>query len=202
MAEDRRLPLISATGSCGDGREVGADGRRRLGPIVAGTRRQQRDDSHRSANLDLALRAVLFAAVGTAGQRCTTLRRLIIHESIADRFCSDWPKPTAASDRDPLGGWRFAGAADQRTAVERCSSARGNREDTGRHSRLRRQAARSARLLRRTDDHPRPGRACTIVREETFAPILYVMTYHTLDEAIAIHNASPRDCRPPSSPTG
>ncbi|MBM3769328.1 MAG: aldehyde dehydrogenase family protein, partial [Acidobacteria bacterium] len=83
MAEDRRLPLISATGSCKMGRSVAQTVGARLGRTLLELGGNNGLIVTESANLDLALRAILFAAVGTAGQRCTTLRRLIIHESIA-----------------------------------------------------------------------------------------------------------------------
>src|SRR5205823_2382055 len=86
MTDDRRLPLISATGSCGMGRKVGAAVSGRLGKTLLELGGNNGIILTPQANLDLALRAVLFAAAGTAGQRCTTLRRLIIHESIADAF--------------------------------------------------------------------------------------------------------------------
>src|SRR5688572_9496474 len=86
LAADTRVPLISATGSCAMGRAVGTTVAQRLGRSLLELGGNNGLILTESANLDLALRAVLFAAVGTAGQRCTTLRRLIVHESIADSF--------------------------------------------------------------------------------------------------------------------
>ena len=88
MAEDRRLPLISATGSCEMGRSVGATVGGRLGRTLLELGGNNAIIVTESANLDLALRAVVFAAIGTTGQRCTTLRRLLVHDSIADEFIS------------------------------------------------------------------------------------------------------------------
>ena len=84
MVADHRLPLISATGSCAMGRKVGATVAGRLGRVLLELGGNNAIIISEKANLDLGLRAVLFAAVGTAGQRCTTLRRLIVHESVAD----------------------------------------------------------------------------------------------------------------------
>ncbi|MGH7129973.1 MAG: aldehyde dehydrogenase family protein, partial [Planctomycetaceae bacterium] len=86
MAEDRRLPLISATGSCAMGSSVGQAVSRRLGRSLLELGGNNAVIVSETADLDLTLRAVLFAAAGTAGQRCTTLRRLIIHQSILDEF--------------------------------------------------------------------------------------------------------------------
>ena len=86
MIQDRRLPLISATGSCRMGRRVGEVVGRRLGRALLELGGNNAIIITPSADLELALRATAFAAVGTAGQRCTTARRLIVHESIHDAF--------------------------------------------------------------------------------------------------------------------
>ncbi|MFN0131925.1 MAG: aldehyde dehydrogenase family protein, partial [Phycisphaerales bacterium] len=87
LVADRRLPLISATGSCRMGRRVGQVVADRFGRSLLELGGNNGLIVTPSADLDLALKAVVFGSVGTAGQRCTTTRRLIIHESIADRFC-------------------------------------------------------------------------------------------------------------------
>ena len=92
MAEDSRLPLISATGSTAMGKSVGKTVAGRMGRSLLELGGNNGLILTESADQDLALRAVLFASVGTAGQRCTTLRRLIIHESIADAFVSKLAK--------------------------------------------------------------------------------------------------------------
>ncbi len=89
LCEDRRFPLISATGSCRMGRSVGQTVAARLGRTLLELGGNNAVVLTPSADQALALRAVVFAAVGTSGQRCTTLRRLIIHESIADRFAAN-----------------------------------------------------------------------------------------------------------------
>src|SRR5207247_6247944 len=94
LAADPRLPLISATGSCAMGRAVATAVAQRMGRSLLELGGNNGLILTESANVDLALRAVLFAAVGTAGQRCTTLRRLIIHEPILDSFAS---RPAATS---------------------------------------------------------------------------------------------------------
>ncbi len=84
MADDRRLPLVSATGSCAMGREIGPRVARRLGRTLLELGGNNGIIVTESADLNLALRAVAFASLGTTGQRCTTLRRLFLHESIAE----------------------------------------------------------------------------------------------------------------------
>jgi aldehyde dehydrogenase (NAD+) len=142
-----------------------------------------------SANLDLALRAVLFAAVGTAGQRCTTLRRLIVHESIAEpflaRLCKAYGSITIGDPRKddilmgPLINERAV--ATMLLAIEAIKTQGGEIVCGG--ARIDRPGNFvKPTIVRARADVP-------IVREETFAPILYVITYRTLDEAIAIHNS-------------
>src|SRR5262249_53343881 len=86
MVADRRIPLISATGSCRMGRKVGSVVANRLGRALLELGGNNAVIVTESADLELAVRYVVFGAVGTAGQRCTSTRRLIVHESIADRF--------------------------------------------------------------------------------------------------------------------
>jgi aldehyde dehydrogenase (NAD+) len=140
------------------------------------------------ADLDLALRAVAFAAVGTAGQRCTTLRRLILHESIAETFLARL-KSVYASIKigDPWEDGVLMGPLINESAVESMMKA------------LEAAKAQGGAILQGGNRLDRPGffveptivradPSMPIVAEETFAPILYVMTYRDLDEALAIQN--------------
>jgi len=141
-----------------------------------------------AADLDLALRAILFAAVGTAGQRCTSLRRLILHESIAeallDRLKRAYASVTIGDPAEdgvlmgPLINDRAVGAMMQALAA---AQAQGGEVLCG------------GTRIDRPGSFVRPAivrahAAMPIVSEETFAPILYALTYRTLDEAIAIQN--------------
>ncbi len=104
MLEDRRLPLISATGSCRMGRRVGEVVGRRLGRTLLELGGNNAIIITPSADLELAIRATAFAAVGTAGQRCTTARRLIVHESIHDAVLERLVQVySPGQDRRPLG---------------------------------------------------------------------------------------------------
>jgi aldehyde dehydrogenase (NAD+) len=189
MAEDRRLPLISATGSCAMGRSVAHAVGRRLGKTLLELGGNNGAVVCRSANLDLALRGVLFAAVGTAGQRCTTLRRLFLHESIAAEFTD---RLIAAYRSVPVGPpWQegvLMGPLISESAVRRMLDAvTAAREQGGEilcgGKRLDRPGFFvEPTLIRARAEMP-------IVAEETFAPVLYVMTFRELDEAITLHNA-------------
>ncbi len=189
MIADPRLPLISATGSCRMGRRIGEVVGKRLGRCLLELGGNNGVIIAPSANLDLALRAVLFAAVGTAGQRCTTLRRLIVHESIA----RDFEQRLVAAYRsvkigDPWEDGVLMGPLINQQAVEAMMTAldqarsQGGEVVYGGH-----RLERPGYFVEPTIVRASPDMA--IVGEETFAPILYLMTYRDLDEAIAIHNS-------------
>jgi aldehyde dehydrogenase (NAD+) len=192
LAADTRLPLISATGSVPMGRAVGSAVAQRLGRSLLELSGNNGLIVTESANLDLALRAVLFAAVGTAGQRCTTLRRLIIHESIMDDFTSRLVtayksvKPGNPWEDGVLLGPLIGGRAAEEfvTAIERARSQGGKVLCGGRR------IDRPGYYVEPTIIAARPD--MQIIQQETFAPILYVLGYKTLDEAIALHNSVPQ----------
>src|SRR5262245_11139367 len=192
LASDTQLPLISATGSCTMGRSVAATVSGRLGRTLLELGGNNGLILSESANLDLALRAVLFAAVGTAGQRCTTLRRLIIHESIAEQFTGKLAQAyKSIQPGDPwedgvlLGPLIRGSAADQFEAAVAAAQLQGGKLLAG------------GSRIKRPGYHVQPTLIAAhggmeIVKQETFAPILYVLPYKTLDEAIALHNAVPQ----------
>ena len=189
MTGDRRLPLISATGSSAMGRKVAMAVGSRLGRSLLELGGNNAVILAPSANLDLALRAVAFAAVGTAGQRCTTLRRLIVHESIAEPFVARLVKAYGSVKiGDPGEEGVLMGPLINARAVETMLSAietikaQGGEIVCGGHKLDRPGYFVEPTIVRAPRDMP-------IVREETFAPILYVITYRTLDEAIDIHNS-------------
>jgi aldehyde dehydrogenase (NAD+) len=188
MIQDQRLPLISATGSCRMGRRIGEVVGRRLGRALLELGGNNAIIISPSAELELAIRATVFAAVGTAGQRCTTARRLIVHESIHDavleRLIHVYSRVTIG---DPWDKSVLMGPLISERAVEAMMAAL---------AAARKQGAEIAYGGKRL---PRPGffvepalvkarPEMPIVGEETFAPILYVMKFKTLDEAIAIQN--------------
>lgn len=192
LASDIRFPLVSATGSCAMGRSVAGTIAARLGRSLLELGGNNGLILTESANQDLALRAVLFAAVGTAGQRCTTLRRLIAHESIADSFTERLAK--AYRSIQPGLPWEegvLLGPLIRQRAVEQFEAAITAAQSQGGKivcggSRFKRPGYYvHPTIIRATAEMP-------IVKQETFAPILYVIPYKTLEEAIAIHNGVPQ----------
>jgi aldehyde dehydrogenase (NAD+) len=189
MLEDRRLPLISATGSCRLGRVVGEVVGRRLGRSLLELGGNNAIIITPSADFELAIRATVFAAVGTAGQRCTTARRLIVHESLHDRVLERLESIyRRIRIGDPWDDSVLMGPLISEESVTAMAAAL---------EAARRQGGEVVYGGKRLD---RPGYFVEpalvkarpdmpIVGEETFAPILYVMSYRTIDDAIAIQNA-------------
>lgn len=188
LAADSRLPLISATGSCAMGRKVGEATAKRFGRSLLELGGNNAAIVTPKADLDLALRAVVFAAAGTAGQRCTTLRRLFLHESIADAFISRLIRAYQSLPiGDPFDPGTLVGPLINRKAVETMETSLALAKEQGGEILV------GGRRLDRPGFFVEPtivrARAdMPIVREETFAPILYVMTYTDLNEAIALQN--------------
>lgn len=189
MTSDRRLPLISATGSCAMGRQIAPIVSQRLGRVLLELGGNNGAIVTETADLDLALRAVVFAAVGTAGQRCTTLRRLFLHDSIAESFTARLVAAYASIKiGDPMDESTLMGPLIDLSAVEAMQSAL--QSATGQGGEILFGGRRLDRpgffvepaIVRATPDMP-------IVSQETFAPILYVMTYSSLDDAIRWHNS-------------
>jgi aldehyde dehydrogenase (NAD+) len=194
LVDDDRVALVSATGSVRMGQQVGPRVAKRFGRTLLELGGNNAAAVTPSADLDLAVRAIVFAAAGTAGQRCTTLRRLIVHRSVAD----DLVGRIAAAYRqlpigDPSTDGTLVGPLIHETAyrdmVGALEQARadggevlgGERHDVG-HPSAYYVAPAVVRMPSQTD----------IVHTETFAPILYVLVYDDLDEAIALNNAVPQ----------
>ena len=138
---------------------------------------------------------MLFAAVGTAGQRCTSLRRLIVHESIADELVDRLAGAYGSVPiGDPREARRSSARSSTREAFGRMESALGQAAKEGGEVLAAEVASRRAlarRLVRRAAIVRMPSQT-DVVQQETFAPILYVMPYRDLDEAIAMHNDVPQ----------
>jgi len=207
LLHDRRVPLISATGSCQMGYRVAEVVGKRVGRTILELGGNNAVIVTPSANMDLALRAILFGAVGTAGQRCTTTRRIIVHESVREELVARLVK---AYESIPIGDPREAttlmgplvtrGAVeDMRKAIERINDEGGEILYGGEP----------------LDGDEYPGghyvEPCIaaarneyeIVQEETFAPILYIIGYgdpsssprqavDEIGEAVALHNGVPQ----------
>ena len=188
LIADHRLPLVSATGSTRMGRRVAEVVGARLGRSLLELGGNNALILTPSADLNIALRAVLFSAVGTAGQRCTTLRRLIVHESIAEEFLS---RLVTAYDRvtigDPITDGVLMGPLINEQAIKAMQDALSAAREQGGEV-LRGGTRLDCPGLFVTPAIVRAKPEMPIVGIETFAPILYVMTYRELDEAIAIQN--------------
>ncbi len=196
MSADTRIPLLSATGSTRMGKAVGTAVAERLGRSLLELGGNNAIIVTPNADLDMALIGCVFGAVGTAGQRCTTTRRLIIHESVYDGFVQ---KLAAAYGQlrigDPLDSNNHVGPLIDREAVAIYSNAitqckaQGGRfiveggvlEGAGYES-----GCYVKPCIAEAENH------YPIVQHETFAPILYVMKYNTIDEAIALQNGVPQ----------
>jgi aldehyde dehydrogenase (NAD+) len=188
MIDDSRLALISATGSCRMGRRVGEVVGRRLGRALLELGGNNGLIITPTANLDLALRATVFAAVGTAGQRCTSVRRLIVHQSLLDAFLA---RLIAAYQSIRIGdpwdeGVLMGPLISEQAIATMLDALRVAREQGGVVVHGGRRLERPGHFVEPAIVWARPE--MPIVREETFAPILYVMSYTDLDEALAIHN--------------
>ena len=195
LAEDPRLPLVSATGSGRMGRALGPAVAKRLGRSLLELGGNNGAIVCPSADLDLSLRAVAFAAMGTAGQRCTSLRRLFVHENVYTSFV---PRLKAAYESITAGDPRDSGthvgplideqafSSMQRALAEAMASGGvifgGERVSMGEHT---------AAFYVRPALVEMPAQR-EIVRHETFAPVLYVMKYKTIEEAIRWHNDVPQ----------
>jgi aldehyde dehydrogenase (NAD+) len=198
MAADPRLPLISATGSIRMGRSVAQTVAKRLGRTLLELGGNNAIIVTPNANLDLAIRAVTFAALGTTGQRCTTLRRLILHESLYETFVSRLVsvyRQVHAKIGHPLSPETLIGPLIDKAAVAMMQEAlEAARQQGG-------QILYGGEILTgpsyESGTYVVPAiiaveNTWPIVQQETFAPILYVMRYKTLEEAIALQNDVPQ----------
>jgi aldehyde dehydrogenase (NAD+) len=196
LVADKRLPLISATGSCRMGRAVGKAVADRMGRCLLELGGNNACIVTEDADLDLALPAIVFGAVGTAGQRCTTTRRLIVHETIADRFVERLAGAYAkVRERigDPLKDGTLIGPLINARAVEGYEHAIAKAQAQGATvvsggKRAGVAGCPGGHYVEPTLVRAPKGNALPIAKEETFAPILYVFTYATLEEAVALQN--------------
>lgn len=195
LAADTRLPLISATGSIPMGRKVAQSVGSRLGRSLLELGGNNAMIVTPTADLELAVRAIVFAAVGTCGQRCTSLRRLIVHKEIAggliERLESAY---TTLSIGNPTEEGTLVGPLVNEAGFNKMQQSIQTATDQG------------GTLLcggeRVTDGVPdgyyvqpaimKMPAQTEVMQDETFAPLLYVLEYETLDEALAMHNGVPQ----------
>lgn len=196
IAREPRIPLVSATGSTAMGRSVGAAVASRLGRSILELGGNNAVIISKEADLELAIRASVFGAVGTAGQRCTSTRRLIIHEAIYENFKE---KLITAYRQlkigDPLEEENHVGPLIDKKAVdnyleaiEACKQQGGTFVVEG--GVLQGEAFKSGCYVKPCVAEVAPQ--MPIVQRETFAPILFIMKYSSIEEAIALQNGVPQ----------
>ena len=196
MANDSRIPLVSATGSTRMGKAVGAAVGARLGRALLELGGNNAIIVSKDADIDMAIRGALFGAVGTAGQRCTTTRRLIIHDDVYDSIKQKLI--TAYSQLrigNPLDEHNHVGPLIDKDAVKMYESAiEACKKEGGKFvvegGVLNGDGFESGCYVKPCIAEVKPG--YKIVQHETFAPILYLLNYKTVDEAIAIQNGVPQ----------
>jgi aldehyde dehydrogenase (NAD+) len=195
FVDDKRIPLISFTGSTKIGRMVGERVARRMGRSLLELGGNNAIIVDASADLKLAIPAIVFGAVGTAGQRCTTTRRLLVQESIYDDVLAKLItayKQVETKIGDPTDPKNLMGPLNSRDAVDayldsiaKAKASGGKVETGGAAIEGKGNFVLPAIVTGLTND-------AEIVQHETFAPILYVMKFKTLDEAIDMQNAVPQ----------
>ena len=188
MNHDTRVPLVSATGSCAMGRIVGPAVAQRMGRSILELGGNNALIVMDDADLDLAVRGTLFSAVGTSGQRCTSLRRLLVHRAVADKMVSrlveSYQQVTVG---DPLDDSTLMGPLVSEAAITQMMNALDIAREQG------------GRVVTGGNRVDRPGyfveptivivpKDASITQDETFAPILWVIEFDTLAEAIEIQN--------------
>jgi aldehyde dehydrogenase (NAD+) len=184
LVDDSRIALVSATGSTAMGRSVGPRVAQRFGRALLELGGNNATIVCPSADLELAARAILFSAAGTAGQRCTTLRRLIVHESVADVLVARLRSLFAGVKvGDPREADTLVGPLIDQAAFEAMSAVLGNEIEQV-------DAVAGGFYVRPAIVEVEKQEGTMLV--ETFAPILYVLRYTALEEAIALNNAVPQ----------
>ncbi|HVU81094.1 MAG TPA: aldehyde dehydrogenase family protein, partial [Rhodanobacteraceae bacterium] len=193
--DDKRIPLISFTGSTRVGRMVGERVAARMGRALLELGGNNAIILDRSADLSLAIPAIVFGAVGTAGQRCTTTRRLFVHESIIDDVLGKLRHAYQQVEKkigDPTKPETLMGPLNSKAAVEQFANAVKTAKSSGAR------VVSGGSVLNGKGNFVEPTiiagvkNSDEIVQTETFAPILYVMPFKTLDEAISMQNDVPQ----------
>ena len=196
MINDKRVPLISMTGSTVMGKRIGEAVGRRLGRTILELGGNNAIIVAEDADLDMTVRATLFGAVGTAGQRCTSTRRIIIQKSVKEKFVNNLVKAySQVAIGNPLDEGVLMGPVIDRMAVELMMKAIGEVKQSGGKLLYGGEIVKligledgfyvQPTIMEVKNEYP-------IVQEETFAPILYIIEYEEFDDAIRMHNDVPQ----------
>ncbi|WP_372883043.1 aldehyde dehydrogenase family protein [Psychromonas sp.] len=192
LIDNQKIALVSATGSCAMGRAVGPRVAARMGRSLLELGGNNAMIVCPSANLALAIRAITFSALGTSGQRCTTLRRLIVHQSIKEQIVSQLKNVYASvkigdpfDDNNLMGPVINQRAIDMMQASIKTAVEQGGKLLTG---------GKTIKTNQGGGFYITPAiveidAQAEIVQQETFAPLLYIQTYSSLEEAITLHNS-------------
>ncbi|MDK4715027.1 aldehyde dehydrogenase family protein [Rhizobium sp. CNPSo 4039] len=194
LVDHPQVPLVSATGSTAMGRAVGPRLAGRFARAILELGGNNAAIVCPTADLDLTLRGVAFSAMGTAGQRCTTLRRLFVHESVYDQLVPRLQKAYGSvTIGNPLEAGTLVGPLIDKQAFDRMQAALAAAKSAGGTvtggERIECGSADAFYVRPALVEMPEQTRP---VEQETFAPILYVMKYSDFDKALALHNAVPQ----------
>ncbi|MFT5880649.1 MAG: aldehyde dehydrogenase (NAD+) [Moritella sp.] len=196
LVDKYHIALVSATGSCEMGRAIGSRIAARTGRSLLELGGNNAMVVCPSANLDLAIRAITFAALGTSGQRCTSLRRLIVHHSLKDEIVAKLNTIyTTVSIGDPFDEENLMGPLVSQQAIATMQSsimaalAEGGTLITGGDAFVHQKAGVQVHGFYITPAIIDIDYKADIVQRETFAPLLYIHTYTSLEDAITIHNS-------------
>ncbi len=192
LVNDRRIPLVSATGSCEMGYRIGKIVGERLGKTILELGGNNAVIVDETADVDMAVRAVLFGAVGTSGQRCTSTRRVFLHKDIAKEFTDKLLKAyKQVRIGDPLEKNTLMGPLVNQSAIDIMLEALETIKKTGG------EILHGGKVLKRSGFFIEPcivkaQHDWQIVHDETFAPILYLIDFDNFDDVIAWHNEVPQ----------
>ena len=192
LINDKRVPLISATGSTRMGKRIGGVVGERLGKTILELGGNNAIIVDETAKMDMVVPAILFGAVGTAGQRCTSTRRIIVHSSLYDGLVDTLTKAYAqVKIGNPLDESTLMGPLIDQGAVDDYLAALEKAKQEGC------EILYGGKVVEGEGFYVLPTivkaeNSYDIVQEETFAPILYIIPYNTLDEAIQLQNGVPQ----------
>ncbi|MGA9423121.1 MAG: aldehyde dehydrogenase family protein [Rhodanobacteraceae bacterium] len=195
FVDDARIPLISFTGSTAVGRRVGERVARRLGRSLLELGGNNAIILDENADLKLAIPAIVFGAVGTCGQRCTSTRRLFVHESIfdavLDKLCAAY-RQVERKIGDPTQAETLMGPLTDRSAVQRFLDAIAKAEEAGGKVETGGKAVAGKGNFVLPTIITGVANESDVVQTETFAPILYVMPFDSIEQAIDLQNGVPQ----------
>ncbi len=193
LLDDKRIPLVSFTGSTETGKKVAARVAKRLGRSILELGGNNAVIVDETANLEQAIPAIVFGAVGTAGQRCTTTRRVFIQEKLFDTVCARLTKAYAqVRIGDPLDAKNLMGPLINQSAVKAYQTALKKIKAAGGEILFGGECLKSPGFFVRPTLVKGLDASHSFLQQETFVPILYLLPYQDLKEAIAMQNAVPQ----------